>query len=67
MPASLILLDYSQSYRTMRNKSALSKNKEVWKSMALPNNVLEHYTWGGGVPEIGLKKQRIEYKTERAI
>lgn len=46
MPASLILLAYSQSYKTMRNKSALSKNREgVWKSMVLPNNVLEHYTW----------------------
>ncbi len=42
MPASLILLAYSQSYKTMRNKSALSKNKEVCKRMALPDSSLEH-------------------------
>lgn len=54
MPASLILLACSQSYKTMRNKSALSKNREeVWKSMALPNNVLDHHTLRQKAPEIG--------------
>lgn len=56
VPASLILLAYSQSYETMRNKSALSKNREgVWKSMVMPNNVLEHYTW---LLKLDLKKKK---------
>lgn len=59
MPASLILLAYSQSYKTMRNKSVLSKNREeVWKSMALPNSVLEPCTLGERAPEIGFKKTK---------
>lgn len=49
----------------MRNKSALSKNKEeVWKSMALPNNVLEHYTSGRRLLKLDLKKKSMEYDTE---
>lgn len=45
MPASLILLAYSQSHKTMRNTCALFTREEGWESMLLPHNVSRQYTW----------------------
>lgn len=68
MPASLILLAYSQSYKTMRNKSGLSKKKRGrLEKCGIAKQCAGTLHAGGEFLKLHLKKQNNQYNEESAI